>query len=230
MIKRRYKFNIIDHLHYMIGQDRLHNEMPQWQFSPLDAAIAVFIMWPMLCLCLIMPNDEMQIAWLVITVSAYLYGEPRWEKSRFTPARERAYYRRYPNRKNNCSVWMLIGINIAMAMVSGSLCLWFITTIRWMRPSGKSDILYDFITSDYVQSPPVAAEIFGILSINQRSNSSQGCSAWRYYDYWLLLLLSASHSSRHWRQSSRVGAIAENNSPSVWRYSYIHWNFFEYGR
>ncbi len=132
MIKRRYKykFNIIDHLHYMIGQDRLHNVMPSWQFSPLDAAIAVFIMWPMLCLCLIMPNDEMQIAWFVITVSAYLYGEPRWEKSRFTPARERAYYRRYPNRKNNCSVWLLIGINIAMAMVSGSLCLWFITTIR----------------------------------------------------------------------------------------------------
>jgi len=26
---------------------------------------------------------------------------------------------------------------------------------------------------------------------------------------------SASHSSRHWRQSSRVGAVAENNSPSV---------------
>lgn len=75
MIKRRYKFNIIDHLHYMIGQDRLHNVMPKWQFSPLDAAIAVFIMWPMLGLCLIMPNDEMQIAWLVITVSAYLYGE-----------------------------------------------------------------------------------------------------------------------------------------------------------
>ena len=77
--RRKYRFNIIDHVHYMIGQDRLHNEMPQWQFSPLDAAIAVFIMWPMLCLCLIMPNDKMQIAWLVITVLAYLYGEPRWE-------------------------------------------------------------------------------------------------------------------------------------------------------
>lgn len=35
------------------------------------------------------------------------------------------------------------------------------------------------ILTQYNQTPPPkAAEIFGILSVNQRSNSSQGCSAW----------------------------------------------------
>lgn len=114
----------------MIGQDRLHNEMPKWQFSPLDVAIAVFIMWPMLCLSLIMPNDEMQIAWFVITIAAYIYGEPLLEKYRFTPARERAYYRRYPKRKNNCSVWLLIGINIALVVISVHILFWIISNIE----------------------------------------------------------------------------------------------------
>ena len=114
----------------MIGQDRLHNKMPKCQFSPLDAVIAVFIMWPMMCLSLIMPNDVMQIAWLAITIAAYLYVEPLFGKNRFTPARERAYYHRYPERKNNCSIWLLIGINIAMVTVSCLLCLWLITNIR----------------------------------------------------------------------------------------------------
>ena len=130
VVRRKYKFNIIDHLYYMIGQDRLHNEMPSWKFSPLDAAISVFIIWPALAIGFFMPNDVTQIVWLVITVAAYIYIEPRWEKHRFTPARERAYCRRYPERKKNCSVWLLIGINIAMAIVSSSLCLWLISIIK----------------------------------------------------------------------------------------------------
>lgn len=46
------------------------------------------------------------------------------------------------------------------------------------NPKYRVVTIYRFKMNAAPSPPPKAAEIFGILSVKQRSNSSQGCSAW----------------------------------------------------
>lgn len=117
---QKYRFNILDHLHYVVGEDRLHTIPRKWRFSPLDVAVIVFFSPPILILSLFLPYMALQIAVATIGIMA-LSNYDSLLKKRFTSERERAYYRRYPNRMN-CSIWLLIGIDIAIIGVPYLTC------------------------------------------------------------------------------------------------------------
>lgn len=119
--RRKYRFNIIDHLHYVAGWERLHYKVilkyREFQ-TPLEDVL--FLAVPVLALpfSVFFPTIYSLFAFLssgfaVVTLVDYLL-----DKYRFTPARERAYYRRYPQRKNGLKPWWHTVFNFARLIIT----------------------------------------------------------------------------------------------------------------
>lgn len=91
--QRKYKFNWLDHLHY-IGKSswRVHT---RWT-TPL-AAVATWLLWFPLLLLIVFNSTSAEAAWCFIACLITVAFGSEWllEKYRFTPERERVYFRRW---------------------------------------------------------------------------------------------------------------------------------------
>ena len=104
--KRKYKFSIIDHLYYAGRIRRIHNRwsMPLdaiflWVFAVVPSLLIIrFLYW---VIPLWLPSAlSVGLVWAAVEVYSKI------EKKYFTKARERAYYRLYPERKDKNYFWL----------------------------------------------------------------------------------------------------------------------------
>lgn len=98
--KRKYKFSIIDHLYYAGRIRRIHNRwsMPLdaiflWVFAVVPSLLIIrFLYW---VIPLWLPSAlSVGLVWAAVEVYSKI------EKKYFTKARERAYYRLYPEKRH----------------------------------------------------------------------------------------------------------------------------------
>lgn len=121
---RKYKFSIIDYLYYAGRIPRIRN---RW-FMPLEAIFfAVFGVIPpfliMRFLYRVMPSWLMLVlflGWIWATVKVY----SKIEKKYFTKARERAYYRQYPERKDKNYFWLQLLLPLCLFAIDFSIIFW----------------------------------------------------------------------------------------------------------
>ena len=122
--RRKYKFSIIDHLYYAGRIRRIHN---RW-FMPLDAIFLwVFAVVPSLLiirfLYWVIPSwllSALSVGWVWATVEVY----SKIEKKYFTKARERAYYRLYPERKDKNYFWLQLLLPLCLYSIVLGISLW----------------------------------------------------------------------------------------------------------
>lgn len=101
--RRKYRFNIIDHLHYVAGWERLHyNVILKCREFQTPLVDVLFVAVPVLALpfSVFFPTIYSLFAFLLSGFAVVSLVNYLLDKYRFTPARERAYYRRYPQRKD----------------------------------------------------------------------------------------------------------------------------------
>lgn len=101
--KRTYKFNRLDHLYYTGKSGPAVWSM--WFYIE-----CLFVLPPLilLLLCMVVTVREQTVNAVLVILSicaacalaVVLFSKKFLEKHRFTPQRERAYFRRYPGRKN----------------------------------------------------------------------------------------------------------------------------------
>ena len=127
---RKYKFSIIDYLYYAGRIPRIRN---RWSM-PLEAVffavfdyILPFLMLrflfeviPSLLLLLVL-----FLGWAWATVKIY----SKIEKKYFTKARERAYYRRYPERKDKNYFWLQLLLPLCLYPIDMGIIIWFLLGI-----------------------------------------------------------------------------------------------------
>lgn len=121
--RRKYKFNGLDHLYYM-GKHTF--DLGVWFHLML-----VLFMPPLtlLILCVICFLSERTYNEVLVRVSicaicalaVIFYANWLLKKHRFTPQRERAYYRRYPQKKDMNFKWSLYFICIGLHLSAGLL-------------------------------------------------------------------------------------------------------------
>ncbi len=119
--RRKYKFNAIDYLWYM-GKDSWRVPLSMWPSPSVAFAInrvfgislsvgAFFIF--------LSPQygESIFVTFWILGVIAYFSVESYLKKHRFTPLHEKAYFRRYPERKNT-SMWLLILIPLIVSALT----------------------------------------------------------------------------------------------------------------
>ena len=122
--RRKYKFSIIDYLYYTGSIRRIHN---RW-FMQFDALFfCVFGVFPSLLimrfLYWVIPSwlpSALSVGWVWATVEVY----SKIEKKYFTKARERAYYRRYPERKDKNYFWLQLLLPLCLYSIVLGISLW----------------------------------------------------------------------------------------------------------
>ena len=122
--RRKYKFSIIDHLYYTGSIRRIHN---RW-FMPLEAIFfCVFSVFPSLLimrfLYLVIPSwllSALSVGWAWAAVEVY----SKIEKKYFTKARERAYYRLYPERKDKNYFWLQLLLPLGLFLINLGIAYW----------------------------------------------------------------------------------------------------------
>ena len=127
--QRKYKFNWLDHLYYL-GKYTAVN-MGVW--SNLMLALSMLPL-TLLLMCLIHILADQKYNATIMQMSIYstcalaVIFCSNWllKKLRFTPQRERAYFRRYPERKDVNYKWSLLyyvkmGICLISALCGGYL-------------------------------------------------------------------------------------------------------------
>lgn len=129
--RRKYKFNWIDHLYYT-GKD-----VAVWSvwFYFESFFVLVPLVLLLLCVGVILIKQTANAALIQISICAacalavVLYSK-RWLKiHRFTPQRERAYFRRYPQRKHYRTHFIItIGAFLMFPMLGGFLIY---MVLRW---------------------------------------------------------------------------------------------------
>lgn len=110
--RRKYKFNWLDHLYYM-GVNYGSTRLPM----PFDALVYSVLMWPMMFSIIFWASDDVQeIICMTLYFVVILFYDWPLRKFRFTHERERAYFRRYPQRKEHSVIlhfWLPITIYLA---------------------------------------------------------------------------------------------------------------------
>ena len=123
--QRKYKFNWLDHLYYLgkytaVGMGVWCNLMLALSMLPLTLFL--------ICLIHILADQKynatiMQVSIYSTCALAVIFCS-NWllKKLRFTPQRERAYFRRYPERKDVNYKWSLLyRVNMGLWLIT-SLC------------------------------------------------------------------------------------------------------------
>lgn len=102
--RRKYKFNWLDRLYYM-GVNYVPDRWPM----PFEALIYSILMWPFEFILIASRDEQTFFCTLGIFVVILLFYERPLKKYWFTPKREKAYFRRYPQRKHISfnTVWWL---------------------------------------------------------------------------------------------------------------------------
>lgn len=101
--KRTYKFSWLDHLYYTgKGGPAVWN---MWFYIECFLALPPLILL-LLCMVVIVREQAVNTVLVILSIcatcalAAVFFSKRLLEKHRFTPQRERAYFRRYPGRKN----------------------------------------------------------------------------------------------------------------------------------
>lgn len=108
--QRKYKFNWLDHLYYM-GEGR---QVDRWPM-PFDALVGSILMWPFEFILIASRDEQTFFCTLCIFVVILLFYDRPLKKYWFTPKRERAYFRSYPQRKHisaNTLWWLSLTITL----------------------------------------------------------------------------------------------------------------------
>lgn len=134
--RRKYKFNWLDHLYYM-GNDVVVWSV--WFYFELFF-VGVPLLLLLLCVGVMVIKQTVNAPLIYISIYAacalavVLYSK-RWLKiHRFTPERERAYFRCYPQRKHYRTPFITIGAYLMTSMLGGFLIYYI---LQW---AGKSVI------------------------------------------------------------------------------------------
>lgn len=119
--RRKYKFNWLDRLYYM----GVNYGPARWPM-PFEALLYSILMWPVaLSVIFWVSSDKQKIFYTlcIICVIISLYDWPL-EKYHFTPEREQAYFRRYPQRRQlSLKVMPWLPITILLGNIA---ILWFL--------------------------------------------------------------------------------------------------------
>lgn len=115
--RRKYKFNWLDHLYYF---GRGNDEMPlNWRhLTPFYVLVNSILLWPLpFSVILWYKSDQTKMIYtlVIVCVITCLYDWPL-EKYHFTPEREQAYFRQYPQRRQlseKVMPWLPITIYLA---------------------------------------------------------------------------------------------------------------------
>ncbi len=134
--KRTYKFNWLDHLYYLgkytaVGMGVWCNLMVALSGLPLT----------LLLFCLIHMLADQKYNATIMQVSIYstcalaVIFCSKWllKKHRFTPERERAYFRRYPQRKNYSYPFYIVIMAFMASGISGGFLIFYI--LKWINSS-----------------------------------------------------------------------------------------------
>ena len=122
--KRKYKFSIIDHLYYAGRIRRIHNRwsMPLdaiflWVFAVVPSLLIIrFLYW---VIPLWLPSAlSVGLVWAAVEVYSKI------EKKYFTKARERAYYRLYPERKDKNHFWLQLLLPLGLFLINLGIAYW----------------------------------------------------------------------------------------------------------
>lgn len=123
--RRKYKFNLIDRLYYIGKGD---DQLPfKWRhLTPFNTLIFSILLWPVaFSVILWHSSDPLKSIYAlgIFCVIIFLYD---WvlEKYHFTPEREQAYFRRYPQRRQlSLKVMPWLPITILLGNIA---ILWFL--------------------------------------------------------------------------------------------------------
>lgn len=123
--RRKYTFNWLDRLYYIGKGD---DQLPfKWrQLTPFNTLIYSMLLWPVaFSIILWYPSNQLKIIYTlcIICVIISLYDWPL-EKYYFTPEREQAYFRRYPQRRQ-ISVKVMPWLPITILLTNIAI-LWFL--------------------------------------------------------------------------------------------------------
>ncbi len=124
--RRKYKFNALDHIYYM-GRDTWRLPLRWWP-TPLQAVVIAVFVTPMTFLAAFIEGVA-GTALFVAALAVFIGFEWPLERYRFTPERERAYFRRYPERKRY-RPWLLF-LTGATTFIA-SMMFWGFVFLRLM--------------------------------------------------------------------------------------------------
>lgn len=129
--RRKYRFNIIDHLHYVAGWDRLHNYITKYRefITPLEDVLFFAIPVIALPFSIFFPSIDCLLIFMLSGYAMFPLVNYLLDKYRFTPARERAYYRRYPQRKGGFKPWWYTAFYFAGWIITLGICFFIIVFI-----------------------------------------------------------------------------------------------------
>lgn len=125
--RRKYKFNWLDRLYYM-GVNYVPDRWPM----PFEALIYSILMWPFVFIMILLyKRDEPVIGLLFVVCMGLFFHFYDWplKKFLFTSERERAYFRRYPQRKNikYNTLWWLSLVITATNVIAIFLVLYLLS-------------------------------------------------------------------------------------------------------
>lgn len=131
--KRTYKFHRLDHLYYTGKGNPAVWSM--WFYIE-----CFFVLPPLILLLLctvVMAMEQMVNTVLVISsicaacaLAVVLFSKRLLEKRRFTPQRERAYFRRYPRRKYYSYPFYIVIIAFLINSIFGGFLVFYI--LKWL--------------------------------------------------------------------------------------------------
>lgn len=115
----KYKFNWLDRLYYM----GVNYGPARWPM-PFEALVGSILMWPVALSVIFWVSSDEQTFFctLGIFVVILLFYERPLKKYWFTPERERAYFRSYPQRKHisvNTVWWLSLTITLTNIVLLG---------------------------------------------------------------------------------------------------------------
>lgn len=122
--RRKYKFNWLDRLYYM----GVNYGPARWPM-PFEALVYSVLMWPFVFILIASRNEQTLFCTLGIFIVILLFYERPLKKCWFTPERERAYFRRYPQRKHTSAntLWWLSLVITATNVIAIFLVLYLLS-------------------------------------------------------------------------------------------------------
>lgn len=134
--QRKYKYNWLDHLYYT-GK----GGSAQWSLWFYIEGFFILTPLVLLSLCMIVMVGEQTVNTVLLrtailaacVLAAVLYSKWLLKKHRFTPERERAYFRRYPQRKYYSYPFYIVIMAFLASGTSGGFLIFYI--LKWIYSS-----------------------------------------------------------------------------------------------
>lgn len=131
--KRTYKFNSLDHLYYT-GK----GGPAQWGLWFYIEGFFILTPLVLLSLCMIVMVGEQTVNTVLLrtailtacVLAIVLYSKWLLKKYRFTPQRERAYFRRYPRRKYYSYPFFIVIMAFLTNSIFGGFLVFYI--LKWI--------------------------------------------------------------------------------------------------